>query len=182
MKKINKNLQFSKYFFDETIKVKKLNMLDQRGSFQRVFCKKEFRDFKLNNEINQINISKTTLKGSVRGLHFQKKPYAEVKIISCLKGKIWDVMVDIREESSTYLKWNAIILSPENNTSIYIPEGFAHGFQTLTKDVELLYLHSKPYMPSHEFGLNPLDPKVDIEWPIKISNISYKDKNRTHLK
>ena len=157
-----KKLIFTKHYFDEVFKIEKNSELDSRGKFERVFCREEFSQFKLNYNINQINISETKKRGSIRGLHFQRQPYSEVKIVNCLRGEILDVMVDIRKNSPTYLKWTSITLSESKDTSIYIPEGFAHGFQTLSDGVKLLYFHSKPYTPSHESGLNPLDPKLEL--------------------
>lgn len=148
---------------------------DHRGSFSRVFCRNEFSEIFSNNEIVQINHSITVKKGSVRGLHFQYPPNAEIKIIKCIKGKVFDVIVDVRENSPTFLSWYGVILSCQNMKSIYIPKGFAHGFQTMESNTELLYLHSEVYEQANEGGLNPNDPSLNIKWPMDISNISEKD-------
>ena len=116
--------------------------------------------------------------GAVRGMHFQYPPYAETKIVSCLKGEIFDVAVDIRLDSPTFLRWHGEVLSAENRKSLLIPEGFAHGFQTLTDDCELLYLHTAPYTPEAEGALNAQDPRLDITWPCAITEMS--DRDRSH--
>jgi dTDP-4-dehydrorhamnose 3,5-epimerase len=127
--------------------------------------------------IKQINHTGTKQAGTIRGMHFQHAPHAEIKIVSCLKGKVFDVAVDLRANSPTFLQWFATELSAENHHSLYIPEGFAHGFQTLTNDCELVYLHTAEYSPNHESALNPLDPKLAITWPDLISEISARDQN-----
>mgnify|MGYP006303738237 CR=1 FL=1 len=114
-------------------------------------------------------------------MHFQYPPYAEMKIVYCLKGQIFDVAVDVRRDSSTYLKWHAETLSPENHKALVIPEGFAHGFQTLTPECEMLYLHTCEYNPQAEGGVNPNDPALGIDWPLPFSEISQKDLDRTFI-
>ena len=118
---------------------------DHRGFFSRFYCAEEFSDVGINKPIAQINHTLTRKKGAVRGLHFQYPPYAETKIVSCLSGKIWDVAVDLRCDSPTFLQWHGEILSADNRTSLLIPEGYAHGFQSLTEDCELIYLHTAAY-------------------------------------
>ncbi|MCR4343412.1 MAG: dTDP-4-dehydrorhamnose 3,5-epimerase, partial [Candidatus Scalindua sp.] len=120
--------------------------------------------------------SKTKKQGAIRGMHFQYKPFAEMKLIRCLKGKVFDVAVDLRKHSSTYLSWYAEILSPENATMFIVPEGCAHGFQVLEPDSELLYLHTAFYNPEYEGGILYDDPAVGIEWPMACSEISDRDK------
>jgi len=149
---------------------------DNRGSFSRVFCKKELSTV-FDGTIAQINHSVTAQKGSVRGLHFQYFPSAEVKMIKCIKGSVWDVIVDIREDSSTFLQSYCTILSSENMRTMYIPKGFAHGFQTLEDDAQLLYLHSELYSPDHEGALNVLDSVLGIEWPLPFTDLSERDTN-----
>jgi len=119
--------------------------------------------------------------GAVRGMHFQYPPYAETKIVTCLKGEIFDVAVDIRSHSPTFLQWHSEVLSSENHRSLLIPEGFAHGFQTLTDDCEILYLVTAPYASSFEGGLHPEDPAVSVKWPCKISQISEKDSAHRYI-
>lgn len=150
---------------------------DRRGMFERLFCADELQGAGWTFPVAQINHTITKKKGTVRGLHFQIEPYAEAKFISCLRGAVLDFAIDLRRESSTYLKWYAAELSPENRTSLLIPEGFAHGFQTLMDDTELIYLHSKPYSPSYERGINILDKKLSIRLPLSITEISDKDRD-----
>ena len=177
----NKKLNFEELNLSGVFKIIKNKFSDDRGDFFRLFCEEEFKDQNIFNNLNQINLSTSARKGTVRGLHYQTSPFSEQKIVTCIKGKIWDVAVDIRKESPTYLKWISLELSAENYTSILIPEGFAHGFQTLESNSEILYFSSKPYMKEFERGINPLDKKLKINWPIKISNISFKDKNQKFL-
>jgi dTDP-4-dehydrorhamnose 3,5-epimerase len=148
---------------------------DERGSFSRVFCIEEFFDIFKGN-IAQINHSVTLTKGSLRGMHFQYPPHAEAKMVKCIKGSVYDVIVDIRQNSPTFLQWFGTTLSANNQSMIYIPEGFAHGFQTLEDHTELLYLHSKVYTPEYEGALNSFDETLNINWPLPISNISEKDR------
>ena len=131
--------------------------------------------------IMQINHSQTRQHGSVRGLHFQQPPHAEVKIITCLRGAVFDVTVDIRVGSPTFLQWVGVELSAKNGAMILIPEGCAHGFQTLSDDTELLYLHTAPYAPESEGGLHYADPRLDISWPLPLADISQRDQNHALL-
>lgn len=151
---------------------------DARGFFGRLFCAEEFRAAGLQKHVEQINHTFTRKKGAVRGMHFQYPPHAETKIVSCLKGKIFDVAIDLRRGSPTFLRWYGEILSAENRKSLLIPEGFAHGFQTFTDDCELIYLHSAPYHREAEGALNVADPKIAIGWPLTITDLSERD--RTH--
>ena len=148
---------------------------DQRGCFERLFCAKEFKELGLQREIVQINHSLTRLKGAIRGLHFQSPPFVETKIVRCLRGAIFDVAVDLRANSGTFLQWHGEILSAENGNMLYIPEGFAHGFQTIEPDVELLYLHTEYYHPEAEGGLHYADPRLGITWRLDCTDISTKD-------
>ena len=135
----------------------------------------------LTKQIVQINRSLTRKRGTVRGMHFQFPPHAEVKIVSCLRGEIFDVAVDIRTGSPTFLQWHGEILSAGNRTSLYIPEGFAHGFQTLTPDCELLHLHTSAYAPHADGGLHPLDPRIGICWMEPVAEMSERDRSRQHI-
>ena len=148
---------------------------DKRGYFERLFCNRELNDLIYGKEIVQINHTQTKSRGTVRGMHFQHPPHAEMKLISCLKGEVFDVAVDLRRGSSTYLQWHAEILSAENRKSLAIPEGFAHGFQTLTDDCELIYLHTVAYEPSAESGVHPLDTLLSIKWPLPVHQLSPRD-------
>ena len=150
---------------------------DSRGFLSRFYCANEFAEAGINKPIAQINHTLTCKKGAVRGLHFQHPPHTETKLVSCLQGEIWDVAVDLRRDSPTFLQWHGEILSAANRKSLLIPEGFAHGFQTLSKDCELIYLHTAAYHPESEGALNVTDPKLDIIWPLTITEISERDRN-----
>jgi len=156
-------------------------MSDNRGLFERLYCKEEFNKIGLTKEIVQINRSVNLFKGAFRGLHFQKPPYSEIKIVTCIKGAVSDFIVDLRKESATFLQWLEINLNEENNKAIYIPEGFAHGFQTLKNSTELLYFHTQLYKPEYESGINYNDPLLKLNLPLKISEISERDKIRPFL-
>ncbi|MEY9162586.1 dTDP-4-dehydrorhamnose 3,5-epimerase [Sinorhizobium fredii] len=149
---------------------------DERGFFSRFFCRDELRDFGADGSIAQINHTLTRNEGAIRGMHFQRPPHDETKFVSCLSGAVFDVAVDLRPDSPTYLKWHGEILSAENARSMMIPGGFAHGFQTLAEDCELLYLHDKAYAPDAEGGLNPLDPRLAIAWPLAVTQMSERDR------
>ena len=148
---------------------------DRRGSFRRLYCKNQFFSFS-NKTIKQINYSYTKMKGTVRGLHYQVGKFKEDKFVICLKGRVFDVAVDLRKNSKTFLKYKSSILSSSNIFISFIPRGFAHGFQTLTNNVEMLYFHTNFFKISHEKSLNVLEPKISINWPLKISSISKKDR------
>jgi|TARA_B110000444_G_C18851092_1_gene605667 dTDP-4-dehydrorhamnose 3,5-epimerase len=150
---------------------------DRRGYLSRLFCKDELRHAGWTKPIAQINHTYTQKKGVVRGMHFQYPPHEEMKLISCIRGEVWDVAVDLRKHSPTFLHWHAERLSADNLCAVVIPEGFAHGFQTLSEDCELLYSHSAPYSAESESGLNILDPLLKIEWPLSISDASERDTN-----
>jgi dTDP-4-dehydrorhamnose 3,5-epimerase len=125
--------------------------------------------------IVQINHTLTSKRGTVRGLHFQYPPHAETKIVSCLRGEVFDVAVDLRQDSPTFLHWHAEILSANNHRTLLIPEGFTHGFQTLTEDCELLYFHTTAYQLGSKGGLNAQDPRLDIRWPEAVIELSSRD-------
>ena len=154
---------------------------DSRGFFSRLFCSNELSAAGWNRPIVQINHSFTHKKGAIRGLHFQYPPFAEMKLVTCLKGAVWDLAVDLRSNSSTFLQWHAEELSSVNCRSLLIPEGFAHGFQTLTDDCELIYQHSNEYSPTAEAGLNFGDPMLAIDWPLEIAEIAVRDKQHHML-
>lgn len=147
---------------------------DHRGAFSRVFCAAELAPLGFG-PLMQINHSLTRAKGALRGLHFQRPPMAEGKIIRCLRGRVLDVAVDLRKGSPTYLKWHAVELSAANRLAYALPRGFAHGFQALEPDCELLYLHDHFYSPEHEGGLRHDDPALDIPWPLPVADISARD-------
>ncbi len=148
---------------------------DNRGLFVRGFCKNEFKSVGLEKEIVQINHSLTKKKGAFRGLHYQNKPFAEIKMVRCIRGAAIDVIVDIRKDSPTFLNHFTVNLTEDNFKMIYIPEGFAHGFQTLEDNTELLYLHTEFYVPKNEGALNINDPILNISLPLPIVEISNRD-------
>jgi dTDP-4-dehydrorhamnose 3,5-epimerase len=148
---------------------------DPRGYLSRLFCADELQPVGWQGSIAQINHTFTQHVGTVRGMHYQKAPYSEIKLVSCLHGDVWDVAVDLRPDSPTYLRWHAQHLSADNHCALLIPQGFAHGFQTLSDDVEMLYCHSAPYAPEADAGLNPLDARLTIAWPLPVSVLSAKD-------
>lgn len=148
---------------------------DRRGFFSRVFCSDELAIAGWSKPIAQINHSASALCGTVRGMHFQHRPHAEMKLISCIRGEVWDVAVDVRVDSPTFLQWHAEHLSADNARALLIPEGFAHGFQTLTDNVELLYFHSSAFTARAEGGLHPRDARLSIQWPLPISQLSARD-------
>lgn len=150
---------------------------DERGFFSRYFCKKEFSSLNLNTKWVQINNSFTKKARTLRGLHFQTSKFSEVKLIRCIKGTIWDVVVDLRKESKTFGKWFGTILSEENRTMMYVPKNFAHGFISLSPNTELIYLVSNYYVPESEKTLVWNDKDIAIKWPINPKIISKKDRN-----
>jgi len=148
---------------------------DSRGFFERLFCSQELSGILLGRSIVQINQSLTAARGSMRGLHFQYPPHADMKIVSCLRGEVFDVAVDLRRDSPTFLRWHAQVLSESNHRSLSIPEGFAHGFQALADDCAMLYLHTAAYRPEAEGGLHLLDPRLNIAWPLAAGPLSPRD-------
>ena len=150
---------------------------DSRGAFSRLFSSEEFQKAGMDKPILQINHSITRLKGTARGLHFQYPPCTEMKVVNCLKGDVFDVAVDLRHDSETFLSWYGEHLTDTNKKSLLIPEGFAHGFQTLTKDCELLYFHTANYSPEMEGGFNLEDKRIGIKWPLPVTGLSNRDKS-----
>ncbi|MCG9064515.1 dTDP-4-dehydrorhamnose 3,5-epimerase family protein [Laribacter hongkongensis] len=156
-------------------RVQRQRLGDNRGFLARLFCAKELATAGWSKPIVQINHTYTAKQGAVRGMHFQYPPHAEMKLVSCIQGEVWDVAVDLRLGSPTYLHWHAERLSTENGCALLIPEGFAHGFQALTDNVELLYCHSEAYTAEVEGGLHPGDPRLGIAWPLAIAELSARD-------
>lgn len=150
---------------------------DDRGFFARAFCKDEFAAHGLEPDFVQVNTSLSSQEGTLRGMHFQLPPAAEVKLVKCIRGELWDCIVDLRSESPTYKKWFGATLSAENRTMMYVPRGFAHGFITLTDDAEALYFVSAAYAPDRERGLRWNDPEIGIRWPREPSTMSAKDQS-----
>lgn len=154
---------------------------DSRGFLSRLFCADELAGAGWSKHVVQINQTFTQKAGTVRGMHFQRQPHSEMKLVTCLSGVIWDVAVDLRVGSPTYLQSHAEELSVANSRALLIPEGFAHGFQTLSDDCELIYLHSAAYVPEAEDGLNPKDPMLSIPWPLRIVEMSARDARQPML-
>ena len=154
---------------------------DERGAFSRLFCEQELLSFIGHRKIVQINHSCTEAVGAVRGLHFQHAPHAEMKLVRCLKGKVWDVAVDLRPQSPSYKRWYAQELSPQNAHMMVIPAGFAHGFQVLEAGSELLYLHTALYKPDSEGGVRYDDPALGITWPLPVTDISARDSSHAFI-
>ncbi|MDX2074214.1 MAG: dTDP-4-dehydrorhamnose 3,5-epimerase [Alphaproteobacteria bacterium] len=149
---------------------------DSRGEFTRLYCERTLSDVLAGRRVVQANHSLTHAQGAIRGLHYQSPPHAEIKLVRCVKGKVWDVVVDLRKNSPTFLRWHAETLSPGTKTMV-IPEGCAHGFQTLEPECELLYLHTAAYHPEVEGGLAYDDPAVSITWPLPPKELSTRDSN-----
>lgn len=154
---------------------------DARGTFARLFCSLELGTILGSRTIVQINHSLTRAAGAVRGLHFQRPPHAEMKLVRCLRGRIWDVALDLRAGSPTFLEWHAEELSGTNARMLVIPEGCAHGFQALEDNCELLYLHTSPYAPSAEGGVRPDDPRLALPWPLPLRELSERDRRHPPL-
>jgi dTDP-4-dehydrorhamnose 3,5-epimerase len=154
---------------------------DSRGFFARAFCQKEFADHGLNPAVVQANVSSNHRKGTLRGMHFQFPPWAEVKVVRATRGAIVDVIVDLRPESPTYLQHVAVELSADSGRALYVPERFGHGYQTLENGTEVFYLVSQFYSPASDGGLSPLDPRLGIRWPLPVSEVSAKDAAWKHL-
>lgn len=154
---------------------------DDRGWFARYFCKNEFNTIGHDREWVQMNHSFNSKKGTLRGMHFQLAPHKEIKLVRCVAGAVFDVIVDIRKGSPSFLHWYGTILSAENRNMLYIPEGFAHGFQCLSDNSELLYHHTGFYNPLAESGIRYNDPSIQIKWPLDISVISGKDAGHPYI-
>jgi len=162
-------------------RIERQRLGDARGFLSRLFCAEELEAAGWTKPIAQINQTVTAKRGTVRGLHFQYPPHAEMKLVSCLRGEVWDVAVDVRAGSKTFLRWHAERLSADNGCALLIPEGFAHGLQTLTDDVELLYCHSAAYNAGAEAGLNPNDTRLAVAWPLTIAELSTRDSQHPML-
>jgi len=155
--------------------VEMLPVSDSRGWFARSFCKKEFEQIGHHEEWVQMNHSFTSTQGSIRGMHFQNPPHQEIKMVRCIAGAVFDVVVDLRKGSPTFLQWIGIELSAGARNMLYIPKGIAHGFQSLTDNAELLYHHSSYYTTGAEGGILFNDKFVGIKWPLAVSEISERD-------
>lgn len=149
---------------------------DTRGYFERIFCAETLLACDWHEPIAQINHSYTEHVGVVRGMHYQRPPHADAKLVSCVRGEVWDVVLDLRCGSPTFLHWHGVKLSAENGRALLIPKGCAHGFQTLSNDAELLYCHTAAYTPESDAGVSAIDGRFKIEWPLPISIMSDKDR------
>jgi len=156
-------------------------LADSRGFLERMYCADDLKPLLGERQIVQVNRTLTRLQGTIRGLHFQHPPHAETKLISCLRGEVFDVAVDLRAGSPTFLQWHGTVLSQSNQTSLVIPEGFAHGFQTLSADCEMLYVHTAAYEPTSEGSLQAQDPCLAILWPLPVADMSERDQNHPML-
>ena len=150
---------------------------DERGFFARVWCSEELHEAGLSTEIAQISIAHNRYKGTIRGMHYQREPHQETKVVRCLSGSVLDVIIDIREQSTTYLQWTSVELDAERRNALYIPGGFAHGYQTLEDSTEMEYLISCPYAPDFAGGLRYDDPHLAIDWPLDPSIVSDRDQH-----
>jgi dTDP-4-dehydrorhamnose 3,5-epimerase len=163
-------------------RVQRRKLGDARGFLSRVFCAEELAPAGWTRPIAQINHTFTARRGTVRGLHYQRPPHAEMKLVNCLRGQVWDVAVDLRAGSPTFLRWHAERLSADNGCALLIPQGFAHGFQALSDDVELLYCHSAAYAAEAEAGLHPTDKGLEIAWPLPVGELSERDSQHPPLR
>lgn len=156
-------------------KVQRRLHADERGVFARLFCAEELASAGWSGPIAQINHSLTRTRGTVRGLHYQRPPHAEMKLVSCVRGEVWDVAVDLRAGSPTFLRWHAERLRADEGAALLIPPGFAHGFQVLSEEAELIYCHSAAYAPQAEAGLHVREARLGIQWPLPVQGLSVRD-------
>ena len=163
------------------IKIKREPIIDNRGFFERLFCQKEFNNLIKKKNIVQINRAYTKNKATIRGMHYQIGKTLEEKLVTCVKGRVFDVIIDLRKNSKNFLKYKVFILDSSTNNLLIIPKGFAHGFQSLTNNCEIIYCHSETYNPKKELSINPLDPNISINWPLKKPIISSKDLNSQYI-
>ena len=170
-------MKFSQLPFADSFVIQLEPHTDDRGMFARIFCQGALTQIGHHKQIVQINHSITGAKGAIRGMHFQHPPKAEIKMVKCLRGSVFDVIVDLRRNSRSYLKWHGEVLSDENRKMMYVPEGLAHGFQTLEENTELLYLHTEFYDPAYEGGILYRDPAIGIAWPLDVTEISERDRS-----
>lgn len=170
-------MNFKKNIIEGSYEVDLNRIGDDRGFFSRIYCSKEFKKKNITPNISQANLSYSKNKGTIRGIHYQLKPSSEMKAVRCISGSLFDVIIDLRKDSKTYKKWYGIKLCSKQKNMIIVPEGCAHGFQTLEDNSEALYLVSKDYNPELERGIRWNDKIFNIKWPLKVSEISEKDKS-----
>ena len=161
--------------------VDRLQLADARGFLSRLFCTEEFAAAGFTISVVQINHTLTRSRGVVRGMHYQMPPHAEAKLVSCIRGQVYDAAVDLRAGSPTFLQWHGEVLSADNGRALAIPQGFAHGFQAMCEDCELVYLHSAPYRSEAEGAVNVCDVRLGITWPLPISEMSDRDRGHPSL-
>lgn len=161
--------------------ITRIGIEDNRGQFSRLFCSEELVNYGFKKPIKQINHSITSKAGTIRGLHYQMSPHSEMKLVSCIKGMIYDVAIDIRTNSPTFLQWHAEVLGEDNKRALLIPEGFAHGFQSLCDDCEIIYIHTESHNPLHEGGIRFDDPMLNINWPLEKLYCSERDQSHNLL-
>lgn len=149
--------------------------VDARGFFARIWCSDEFSTHGLKTDLVQCNLSWSERRGTLRGMHYQTEPFRETKLVRCVRGAIFDAIIDLRTDSSTFKQWFGVELTAESRAAIYVPEGFAHGVQTLTDDTEIVYFVTAPYSAEHESGVRWNDPTFGIEWPVRDAIVSEKD-------
>jgi len=154
---------------------------DARGRFERLFCAQEWQALRPGLQFEQVNLSTTSKRGTVRGMHYQRAPAAEAKLIRCVRGRVFDVAVDLRAGSPTFLQWHGVELAEDEPREIFIPEGFAHGFQALSDDVQLLYFHTMAWTPSCEGAVRFDDPRLAIDWPLPPMHVSHRDASHPML-
>jgi len=163
------------------IRIKREPINDSRGSFERLFCKKELNNITKEKNIVQINRAYTKDKATIRGMHYQNNNTKEDKIVTCLNGRVFDVIIDLRKKSKNFLKWYSCVLDSKKNISTFVPYGFAHGYQTLTNECELIYFHTDYYSKRDSKIINCFDPSINIKWPLKFKLISTKDINKKFI-
>lgn len=168
-------LQLSETALGGVLVVQRQPLGDDRGFLARLFCAQELSVAGWSRPVSQINHTHTARSGTLRGLHFQSAPHEDMKLVTCLRGEVWDVVVDLRPDSATFLRWTACHLTAGNQRALLIPEGCAHGYQSLSDDVELLYCHTAAHEPLADAGLHPLDPQLAIAWPLAVSLLSQRD-------
>ena len=174
-------MKFTKIKLEGAYIIEPEKISDERGFFARVWDSKILNEKNLSSKITQCNISFNNLKGTIRGLHFQKKPFEEEKIVRCTRGKIFDVIVDLRKKSNTYLQYYNVELNETNQNMLFIPKGFAHGFQTLEDNCEVFYQMSEFYNSDKADGIRWDDKAINIKWPLQLTKISEKDQNYRYL-
>lgn len=165
----------------DVVVVETTPITDARGAFSRLFCERELAAVIGERRIVQVNHSRTLAKGAIRGLHYQRPPRAEMKLVRCIRGRVWDVAVDLRRDSPTFMRWHAEELTPDNGRMLIVPERCAHGFQVLEEGSEMLYLHTDFYTPQAEGGLAYNDPKLAIAWPLPATDLSEADNRRPFI-